>query len=55
MGTDSTLKTKIGTLGFFAPEMLAPDAKFKRSIDMYALGVNLYMLLETIPSLDDDK
>lgn len=55
VGTNSTLKTFIGTYGFFAPEMLVPDAKFKRSIDIYALGVNLYMLLETIPLLDDDK
>ena len=47
--------TVVGTTGFFAPEMLVPNAEFHQSVDVYALGVILYMLLATEPYLDEKK
>ena len=49
------MDTVFGTRGFFAPEMLVPNAEFKQSVDVYALGVNLYMLLGTKPGLELEK
>jgi len=49
------MKTAISTYGFFAPEMLVPNAKFHQNVDVYASGVILYMLLATKPKLDKEK
>jgi serine/threonine protein kinase len=49
------MKTAISTYGFFAPEMLVPNAKFHQNVDVYATGVILYMLLATKPYLDKEK
>ena len=45
--TDQTMHTFSGTKGFFAPELMVPNPVFKKSVDIYALGVILYLLLET--------
>ena len=49
------MNTAISTYGFYAPEMLVPNAKFHQNVDVYALGVVLYMLLAAVSELDREK
>jgi serine/threonine protein kinase len=44
---------KSSTPGFYAPEMLVPNPLYKPNVDVYALGVILFMLLETKSDLED--
>jgi serine/threonine protein kinase len=49
------MKTFVGTWGFTAPEMFLSNRRFKRSVDIYSLGVIFYMLLQTKSKLEDNK
>ena len=51
------MHTYTGTTGFRAPELYSdPNSiNYNRSIDLFSLGVILYMLLQTKSKLEDEK